>query len=880
VNPFLRAAASGSGASGQRPRPAPWLVVSLVFWVAVGFTRSRFNPRDWYYLAEPRIFLYELAIQYLIGVAEAFRRGVRVWATVFTLVPVAVALRASIREDVVDPATLAILTLAPGLLALVFADSARRLLSRARARDTRLQVLLAGGFLVVCGWFRGADVWQEHFFEKGGGWLYLANNVFRLLAVAYLLWLHCALGFLVLRGLHRARPASAEAPSGTPTEGALERFVVAFFVGAAVIQATMLVLGLLGLFQRWLLCGAAAAALALAPTEPLDSVRALLATALPRRPAPGRHARLLAGSVAATLLLVHKGLFPRCTGDLVTHYFPYYRAVIANGGLCPNEVWYHYYHTKGAGAIFLGILLTDSLGAQLASCAFFAVSALVIYGLIHGATGKRRWAFLGASIYVAAAALGDGEFEMQHAITMGYASGLVFMAMLLQSRPERRAFLTPVTAALAAAWVLHVPTIAPLVAVVLLFLAVPAAARKDWSLVRSYFATGVGASVAWAVMAVVSYAQTGMVDIVPFRLFWRFADQALMSRWISPYLMVLLEEGSKPELGAVQPLSLRGISWDFWSQAFRLDRIPVLCPHPSLFLALLAVAVAAAKLEGGRRRAATLPLIALGLATLGCGAMNQPQSLLRFSIYLLFVTVSISVLAWSFVAARLSRRRLRWLDRVVPVALALLSVGWAAVQFPSFVAATRWKFLLGTRSYSEAYDQQGVSWDASGYLARTLPPGTRVWSMNVALSMAPTPRLETPISFSMGPRWHEALFEPAERARQILHEEGLDYFWIDTDQCFYDLLAFSPLLGPDQIGQWMRVVWQQDGKYLLTWRNGSTVALPDELLRDYRKQIEESRQVADWKGLYERLRSIYEANRGKSYPLRREAGLPPIRGWQ
>ena len=58
-------------------------------------------------------------------------------------------------------------------------------------------------------------------------------------------------------------------------------------------------------------------------------------------------------------MLLRRGLFPGGSGDYYTHYFYYYLEVLKNHGLAPNDVWYHYYYSKGSGLVFLGMLLTD-----------------------------------------------------------------------------------------------------------------------------------------------------------------------------------------------------------------------------------------------------------------------------------------------------------------------------------------------------------------------------------------------------------------------------------------------------------------------------------------------------------------------------------------
>jgi hypothetical protein len=54
--------------------------------------------------------------------------------------------------------------------------------------------------------------------------------------------------------------------------------------------------------------------------------------------------------VAGGLLLVSRGLYPgAANGDTWEHYLHYYREVLRSGSLGPNELWYHFYFSKGAG---------------------------------------------------------------------------------------------------------------------------------------------------------------------------------------------------------------------------------------------------------------------------------------------------------------------------------------------------------------------------------------------------------------------------------------------------------------------------------------------------------------------------------------------------
>lgn len=858
-------------------RKAGFVALSLVLWGFVAFTRSRLAPASWSSLAEPEALVIEAYLQLTIAVAA-------LWSSRFRPILAACVAREDLGCALVSVVVLsgafatwprwhrlssALITLALGGVILPIAARTRTLLATSNASEVRIRGAATAGFLLVCGWFRWAEAWRDHYFDAGG-WLYLANNFFRLVATAYLVWLHCALGFMGLRIVERG--------GRVISSNALERLAIAFFTGAAIVHFIMLPLGLSGLFHRWLVCPAASLAIALAPMTPL---RAALAGAATQRSFGSRSLVAMAAAAAAGLLLLCKVVYPNTSHDLAAHYFPYYESVMARADVGPNDIWYHYYHTKGSGGVFLAIFLTDMLGAQLASAAYFAASAIVIYVCLRDATGDRDWALLGLAIYVSALAPGVGEFEMQHVVTMAHASGMILLVKTAAARAEIRTINGFLLGAVGASWVLHAPTAVAFFGATLFLLAIAAAIRKEWSLIRSYAIAIAWASSAWLVLAAVSRHQTGMLDIVPFRPFWHHADQEALSRWISPYLMVLLEEGSRPEIGSVLVLDLHG-SAHFWAEIFRLDRVPLLCPHPLIFIALVIIAIVATS-RSVERRSVTIPLVALGLASLGGNLSSQPASLMRFSLFLLLVTIGLSILAWTHLAQTIARPRSSSLRMIGLAVLAAGSVAWTASQIPPEDLALRWRFAVGRVGYLEAYEASRA-WRPSlvpaRALAGVLPPGTRVWSFNAADNMAPTLQVESMVSFSMGPRWHEVLFEPPERARAILREQHLDYFLIDAQRPFFEILPHAPLFEPDQLTRWLGVAWSQGDIYLLTWKNETTSSISPEFLKQYRERIDASQKIADWRRLYERLHSIYDANKGKPYPLRRAPDLPPVRGWQ
>ena len=150
-----------------------------------------------------------------------------------------------------------------------------------------------------------------------------------------------------------------------------------------------------------------------------------------RLQAAERHDRIMAAciAVAAALLLVIKGLYPGGGHDYYTHYFYYYQSVIKHGGIWPNEVWYHYYYSKGLGLYFLGMLLTDPLAPQLVTSCFMAVAAAAFYLaaviLRRQQIGRRQASFY-SSVFIVFTPYW-GEFEKQHEFNTALIVGVIWM---------------------------------------------------------------------------------------------------------------------------------------------------------------------------------------------------------------------------------------------------------------------------------------------------------------------------------------------------------------------------------------------------------------------------------------------------------------------
>ena len=164
-------------------------------------------------------------------------------------------------------------------------------------------------------------------------------------------------------------------------------------------------------------------------------------------------------AIAIIMLLLIKGLYPSGGHDYFTHYFYYFQAVIERARLWPNDVWYHYYYDKGAGLLFLGILLTDPLAPQLVTFTFMATAGLVLFLLLRRITPDTLWPLAGTAlfffvyIYTPGAALlysmngGWGDFEKLHEINAALVIAILWMTFEALTNKGRKQILWSIAAA-------------------------------------------------------------------------------------------------------------------------------------------------------------------------------------------------------------------------------------------------------------------------------------------------------------------------------------------------------------------------------------------------------------------------------------------------
>jgi hypothetical protein len=753
-------------------------------------------------------------------------------------------------------------------------------------------VLFSLLYVAILTWFAVIDVYHRRFFNAGHGTTYLTYNLFRVLFIAYLACIFYSLGHWQLRCLERRY--------GTLRLNLVDEFVLCFFSGAAVAAFFLFALGFLNLYYRLVMALITIPLVAAAYPAVVDYATRVPVvfrrTWLNDRNTSRVYLKWISlGCVGflMILLLIMKGLPPGGYGDYYTHYFPYFRHVVQSHGLWPNDIWYHFYVSKGATITFLGVLLTDLQAPELVTYLFFLVSALTLYSIVSKFTSSVAGPLTAMAAYIAAFVYTDlpgsisawGTFQKHHEFTASLIAAVAWALIHLREDGGQRKAWTVIAAVLAAHAVLFAPTSLPLVLLMIGLAIAGAGLYRRWPLARSLFTTSCAGVAVVAGLMALNYTITGMVEITPFRPCWKFADQERFSRSWSPYLMVLLDEGSAPDLGDVQAVKqLDMASLAYIKQVLRAGAVRCFLPHWLCVVAVLG-AIALQCLRGRRIPFSLFRVVFLAVGTLAGAALlsqitSQPVSVFRYFSFTVFFGVAASVSVWLLLFRLIPSRRMVWLSSyILPYTVVFWVTAHVMWTIPEGELQRCWDFARGSLSLASGFASTKGVFPPAVAIREVTGPAARVYTLNLNnYCMAPECELESFVSFALRRDWHEILFEPAPRARAVLEAQGLNYFLIDLDADVIDIFQHSPLLCPANIQNNLEVAWRQGNVYLLTWPSKDTTPLSEEFLLSYTDEY--LTRTLDLQDLYERVRLIYEQNKGQTFAIRRDTSLAHVKGWQ
>ncbi len=793
----------------------------------------------------------------------------------------------------------------PVLLACLIASwTAPRFAVADRADDRRkprLVWLVPFGFILLTAGFKIYDPYNTLFFD--GKWLpHAAHLAIRILFCIYFFLILFCVGQSGLILTRKTGLLLTLAPS--------EEIAICALLGSSVLRFAMFLIGFFSSYAWPALLTLATAALLIGTPRFVLLLRSSLTASMRYWNGETNSTEKIVvaaiiGALLSAVLAVSIGkfLYPNGTGDYFSHYLPYYKEVARTGSIWPNEVWYHFFISKGFGDVFFAVVLSDLLGPLAVSQAMFVLGLVIVYAMTKRAFDDRIAAFSTAAI-VAAGFIWTfeqriglaywAEFAKQHVITSVLFMGCVWTSWLqLHMKKLQTWGWTIVSISIYCGLVLARPQFFVLIAVFLSLMTVYAWVSQRGRCVAMYLAILLAGAGAVGAMLALNYSITGLAEVTPFRTFWRHADQAHFATWVSPFLMLLLDLGSSPDLGSIAMPNLSQFKLvSLLSAVFRIDRAaPVfaLWAVPFLIVAasgLLLLRSGASRLPlPGGLRSSTAALTCMFVASvLVFFSVNQIGSIFRLYTFCIFPVVIFALLP--FVVVRSAFREAGWARAVTGLALGAISIAAvpsAVKQIPPQQRSAYSSFAVGLSSMKDAYAGQNAVWEEGLAIVKVAGPDVAVWSSQITgqFCVAPGCNFETFFSYSMGPDWHVIMFDDPAHARAALERAGLNHFAIDTSKPFFDLLPYSPLFAPDHIRDHLALEWTNGTVYLLTWPGPGTRPLPPDFTAAYLKSMQAAMTFADFPGMYDDLRDVYvKWKADPHWPIALDLGRPRPRGWQ
>lgn len=712
---------------------------------------------------------------------------------------------------------------------------------RRRIMAVLIPVLLVLLFISIVAFLREFRPEAAGFEQKGP--LLLLYHVSRLGLAFYITILCYSAGY-------RALELFQVSPRGL-FNSARQTFILCFFFGASLYGIAFTVLGLAGLIS--LESGLASTIpVLLFSYSPLRGLLKEFLEAEARQPFFDTHASpfftgavILVAVGAALLFLLTRVVFIAVYDpNIWEHYLHYYRAVLASGSTQPNEVWHHFYASKGAGLIFLANVLSDFFGAQLVSACFVVVAGVIILDLLLEYCRSTSWAFLGVMLFFTflSGDVSDGAMFKHHLVLLGYVSFALWGSVWLQqatagqSRPLMVAFVVslvylgfylPVTAVI-------FPAAFLLVALASVMLHVKA--RLYWFLTLACVVFA-GAALDF----VTNWVLTGLIELTPIRWFWVIADRVKVER-------VFGTGGIEFFLAMNNDLSPQ-YDWSF-SRAWKILRYPV--PRDSVgvaavlltLLGVLVLLVQQRTRETVSNWVKCLAYLAAFILPLSAFAQAvQTVAVDRMALYSIVFTTLAGVVIWKTLVDTCVVSRL-W----HAATLVIVVCGMAA----AFVQATRstngqrsiiYQYAKGGISLKDSFEAiesrlhestTGISISAMSEFRRTIRPDERILRLayDAGFSYAlPGEGIVSEPTYSLIRNPRKMLTEKSNEVADYLRDRKIGYFTLNLQSRLFSTIAFTSLFDVREMPRYFSVVDEDGDFFILTWRrSGQEKPLPDYLL--------------------------------------------------
>jgi len=711
--------------------------------------------------------------------------------------------------------------------------------------------VLALSFILIATSINQFDVMGKDF-NTSGFWL-LVNNILRIVLLIYWSMIFTSSGDLFL-SIFQKYGSKGFFASG-------DKVLVRFFLGAAICNIIFFIVGLTGLLNTEGVCLYGAFFIFFSKNgislweEGLHKSRAWF-----RR--LGNLDRLAVGIsciivllYAARLLFINT-IYPAGSGcDVYNHYLPYLKQVIRTGSTAPNDVWYHFYYSKGVAISFFAMLSGGVFGPKAMALLLVLWSAGLVGSLTFRITKSALYGLLSGVIFLGVFATGPastGEFFKHHVLFLGFLFATFWLLIsFVWGRGNDEAILAAIVCSICG--IVAIPTaiafIGSLIGLVLLVLLL----AKKWIQAAKVFVLGVVVVLVFSGLLILNYRLTGLCLETPIRFFWSFADSNRFSHWVSPYLIQYCFEGSGQGVGKVSIDRLSMITKNWVLEILRLNLLHYLVPS-TRSVSLLVISLLAAFFlftKSGLRCLLFLFIscIFLMISVLLSKLVDQEASIHRMFIFALPFSVVTVIAIWYSVFRPIFRPTiLRRLAAPVLLCISLLTLDIKALakmqyDLPNAYISFRQTlfFFLGKVSIRQALIDSGQLWLSAEEARQIIAPDAGIITFVInggiygASCSFPGKGLLTEVNFVITPLWHRVAFGPAQEAKDLLLKEKITGFLFDLkDPMLFGAIPYSDLFSPKSLRKNFDLFQTGPTTYLARLVVGAPVKpWPENILRSF-----------------------------------------------
>jgi hypothetical protein len=531
------------------------------------------------------------------------------------------------------------------------------------------------------------------------------------------------------------------------------------------------------------------------------------------------------------------------------HYLHYYRAVLASGSTQPNEVWHHFYATKGAGLIFLANVLSDIFGAQIVSACFVIVAAVIILDLLLEYSRSTIWAFFGVMLFFTFmyGQMPDGATFKHHGVILGYMSFTLWGSVWIQQATARQFRPLMIVLVLSLAYFsFYQPAAIVLLLPAFLLLVLMNVALQSYTHLRSFLFLACGVFAGSALVFGTNWVLTGLPEVTPMRWTWAIADRAKVAE--------VFGTGGIEFFIAMNNDLATAYDWSF-KRTWKVLRYPL--PTAVVYLSLLGILIVLIRnhtRDTVPKEGKFLVLLAAFILPLSAFAQAvQSVSVDRVALYSIVFTTLASVVALKLLIdvcvgikvwhAPSMLKRLADINigdnacHVASMVVIVFGIGLAMVHGWKSIGkqqrAVIYKYVSGAISLKESMRAvesfrvplgrrpQGTSIDAMSAFRKTIRRDGRILGLtyDVGFSYAlPSGGIVSEPTYSLIRNPERILAEKPDWVAEYLRERDIRYLTLNLQRKLFSTIAFTSLFDSSEITRFFSVAYEEGDFFVLTWR--------------------------------------------------------------